>query len=151
MTRGGEVPPRKPDSTPDDPTSPAALAESFIQVNKQIRRDSSRGGELSNARFEMLHAVFHGGAKPMKAIAEVLGVTARSVTDMADALVAEGYLARTPDPADRRVVLLALTDSGTLALVTERRKRIAEAAVRFERLSPTQRAQLAGILDALRD
>ena len=82
----------KSDSAPDDPTSPSALAESFIGVNKQIRRDSSRGGELSNARFEMLHAVFHGGAKPMKAIAEVLGVTARSVTDMADALVAEGYL-----------------------------------------------------------
>ena len=99
----------------------------------------------------MLHAVFHGGAKPMKAIAEVLGVTARSVTDMADALVAEGYLARTPDPADRRVVRLELTDAGIAALVSERRKRIAEAAVRFERLSPKERAELAGILEALRD
>jgi DNA-binding MarR family transcriptional regulator len=127
------------------------LAESFIQVNKQVRRDSSRGGELSTPRFEMLHAVFHGGAKPMKAIAEVLGVTARSVTDMADALVAEGYLARTPDPADRRVVRLELTDAGTAALVSERRKRIAEAAVRFERLTPKERAELAGILEALRD
>lgn len=141
----------KSDSAPDDPTSPSALAESFIGVNKQIRRDSSRGGELSNARFEMLHAVLHGGAKPMKAIAEVLGVTARSVTDMADALVAEGYLARTPDPADRRVVRLELTDTGMAALASERRKRIVEAAVRFERLSPRERAQLAGILDALRD
>lgn len=142
---------RKPDSTSDDPTSPSALAESFIQVSKQIRRDSSRGGDLSTARFEMLHAVFHGGAKPMKAIAEVLGVTARGVTDMADALVAEGYLARTPDPADRRVVLLELTETGMAALVTEKRKRIAEAAVRFEPLSPKQRTQLAEILEALRD
>ena len=63
----------KSDPAPDDPTSPSALAEAFIQVNKQVRRDSSRGGELSNARFEMLHAVFHGGAKPMKAIADFLG------------------------------------------------------------------------------
>ena len=139
------------DATADDPTSPGALAESFIQVNKQIRRDSSRGGELSTPRFEMLHAVFHGGAKPMKAIAEVLGVTARSVTDMADALVADGYLARTPDPADRRVVLLELTDTGMAALAGERRKRVAEAAVRFERLTPKERVQLAGILEALRE
>jgi DNA-binding MarR family transcriptional regulator len=99
----------------------------------------------------MLHAVFHGGAKPMKVIAEALGVTARSVTDMADALVAEGYLARTPDTADRRVVLLELTDTGKAALALERRKRVAEAAVRFERLSQKERAQLAGILEALRD
>lgn len=138
-------------AAPDDPTSPGALAESFLQVNKQIRRDSSRGGDLSTPRFEMLHAVFHGGAKPMKAIAEVLGVTARSVTDMADALVAEGYLARTPDPADRRVVRLELTESGLAMLATERKKRVAEAAVRFERLTESERKQLAAILAGLRD
>jgi DNA-binding MarR family transcriptional regulator len=138
-------------TAPDDPASTGALAESFILLNKQIKRDSSRGGELSNARFEMLHAVFHSGAQPMKVIAEYLGVTPRSVTDMADALVAEGYLARSLDPADRRVVRLELTELGMSVMATERRKRIAEAAVRFERLTDKERIELAAILSHLRD
>jgi DNA-binding MarR family transcriptional regulator len=144
VTRRGRTAPR-------DPAAPDALAEAFIDVMKRMHRASARArvGELSNARYELLHTVFHQGAQPMRVVAAALGVTARSVTDMADALVADGYLSRSPDPDDRRVIRLELTDSGLAAVHAARHARIAEGAALFGQLSTTDRAELAAILARL--
>ncbi len=45
-------------------------------------------------------------------LAELLGVSPPTASRAVDALVEHGFVARAPDPADRRAVLLTLTSSG---------------------------------------
>jgi len=49
---------------------------------------------------------------PMNALARELGVSLPTVTGVVDRLVREGLVERGADPADRRVVLVRLTDTG---------------------------------------
>lgn len=82
-------------------------------------------------------------------LADHLGIAPRSATEVADALEAAGLLRRSPDPTDRRAVLLTLTEEGrhTVARVRDRRRAAADGAV--SRLSPTDRAELRRLLSAL--
>ena len=84
-------------------------------------------------------------------LADHLGIAPRSATEVADALEAAGLLTRSPDPTDRRAVLLTLTDAGrhTVARVRERRRAAADEAVAA--LSPEDRAQLRRLLETLLD
>lgn len=80
-----------------------------------------------------------------------LGIAARSATEVADALEDAGLLIRSPDPSDRRAVLLSLTGRGLHAVsaVRDRRRAAADAAV--QALSPTDRAELRRLLHRLLD
>ena len=66
--------------------------------------------KLSGPRLRLLMAVEEAGRLRMGDLAEDLGITARTVTTLVDALEKEGLLVRLPDPTDRRATLLALTD-----------------------------------------
>lgn len=52
-----------------------------------------------------------GGMRP-SVLAEELRIAPRSATEVADALVGRGWVARDPDPTDRRATTLTLTDAG---------------------------------------
>jgi DNA-binding MarR family transcriptional regulator len=82
-------------------------------------------------------------------LADHLGIAPRSATEVADALESAGLLSRSPDPTDRRAVLLALTEEGwhTVARVRDRRRAAADLAVAA--LSPHDRAELRRLLEAL--
>lgn len=95
----------------------------------------------------------HPGAEGVRVshLAAHLGIAARSATEVADALEEAGLLARSPDPSDRRAVLLTLTERGlrTVAQVRDRRRAAADAVV--QTLSAADRAELRRILTALLD
>lgn len=82
-------------------------------------------------------------------LADHLGIAPRSATEVADALEHAGLLTRSPDPTDRRAVLLTLTDAGrqTVARVRDRRRAAADEAVSV--LSDHDRAELRRLLEAL--
>ena len=52
------------------------------------------------------------GADALGDLSSALGVTARNITTIVDALEREGLLVRKPDPTDRRAILLELTEKG---------------------------------------
>jgi DNA-binding MarR family transcriptional regulator len=52
------------------------------------------------------------GRVRMGDLSSALGVTARNITTIVDALEREGLLVRKPDPTDRRAILLELTAKG---------------------------------------
>ncbi len=54
--------------------------------------------------------------RPANHVASLLGVTPSTVTSVVDGLVARDLVARTADPADRRKVVLSLTDNGRTAV-----------------------------------
>jgi DNA-binding MarR family transcriptional regulator len=86
---------------------------------------------MSYARANLLLAVAgahaEGNSARMVDIALDLGVTARTLTTMVDALAKQGLVERSVDPDDRRAFQLVLTDAG-LALVPQLQSELGQAA-----------------------
>ncbi|GIP39377.1 MarR family transcriptional regulator [Paenibacillus sp. J31TS4] len=67
--------------------------------------------QLSGPRLRLLLVVEEAGRLRMSELAARLGVKARTVTDLVDALEQDDLLVRRPDPTDRRATLLELTET----------------------------------------
>ena len=65
----------------------------------------------SQARALRVLASHAEGMRP-SALADELRIAPRSATDVVDGSAARGWVARTPDPTDRRATVLTLTDDG---------------------------------------
>jgi DNA-binding MarR family transcriptional regulator len=76
---------------------------------------------LGFARGRVLWALKASGPVLMRALSESLGVSPRTVTGLVDSLEADGWVTRTPHPADRRATIISLTPASeeTLARLTD--------------------------------
>jgi DNA-binding MarR family transcriptional regulator len=87
----------------------------------------SRG--ITYARLRLLSALRFGGPRRLLDLSGELGVTARNVTGLVDALQRDGLVERLPHPTDRRATLVRLTPAGerlSVELLTEQRDALAE-------------------------
>ena len=91
-----------------------------------------------------------GGVRS-KELAEHLRIAPRSATEVVDALEEKGLVTRSPDPGDRRATLVSLTDRGRALAEEVRRTRGVESEQLLERLTQTDREDLARILRKLQD
>ena len=91
----------------------------------------------------------HGGMR-LSDLAEHLRIAPRSTTEVIDALEERGLAERSPDPADRRATLVALTEEGDRIGAAVRSSRSAEADAFFGRLTDSDRETLTRILRSLR-
>lgn len=99
------------------PASAMRAATSVFRVQQILlaRFDEAlRPHRLTFARYEVLVLLTFSrrGELPLKVIGSRLMVHPTSVTNAIDRLVAAGYVARRPNPADGRGVLAAITDDG---------------------------------------
>jgi len=92
----------------------------------------------------------HRGVRS-KELAEHLKIAPRSTTEVVDALEDKGLVARSPDPGDRRATLVSLTDRGRALADEVRRTRGVASEQLLERLTQTDREDLARILRKLQD
>jgi DNA-binding MarR family transcriptional regulator len=101
----------------------SAICHSIIWMSHLIERYANArlptfglGDDLSMPRARLLLAIAAGAAADsstrMSDIALDVGVTARTITTMVDALEREGLVERLPDPRDRRAITLRLTAAG---------------------------------------
>ena len=128
---------------------PESLAEDFLRVSRQVRRETQRRIAplgLSPHQSRALRVIGEAGPLRPSDVAERLGIVARSATDSISGLVSAGYVERRTDPADGRAHLLALSASGQAALTEVYRARNEVASEFFGRLDATQRALLAALL-----
>ena len=90
-----------------------------------------------------------GGPMRMAALAEALRVVPRSATGVVEGLEELGLVRRETDPANRRSVLVDLTDAGrgTLEELAEARRETAEAL--FGALAPDDQRRLLALLTTL--
>ena len=107
------------------------LVQDFIQVwtkfeamlHSELARSQNRpqgmspeGGSLPNTNYELFYrasnCIYGKNNLTMGELGSTLSVPLSTATRMVDWLVVNGYAQRLPDPEDRRVVRVALTDNG---------------------------------------
>ncbi|MFE9625203.1 MarR family winged helix-turn-helix transcriptional regulator [Streptomyces sp. NPDC006527] len=139
------------------PDPDGALAEQLLRFTRRVHRIQKRHLELSElgvtpAQSRLLRTLAHFSAPPRMAdLAERLEVVPRAVTTLVDGLEASGRVRRVPDPTNRRVIRIELTDAGHDTLRELRRARQAAAREILAPLTDVERAVLGELLDTLID
>src|SRR6476469_7343952 len=98
------------------PDSDGLLAEQLLRLTRRVHRIQKRHLEqrgLGVTQARLLRTLAHCDAPPRMAdLAERLEVVPRAVTTLVDALEASGKVRRVPDPTNRRVIRIEVTDDG---------------------------------------
>ncbi len=141
--------------TSPDPDGP--LAEQLLRLTRRVHRIQKRhlhecGLGITPAQSRLLRTLAHYDAPPRMAdLAERLEVVPRAVTTLVDGLEAGGKVRRVPDPTNRRVIRIELTDDGREALREVHGARRSAAKEILAPLTDGQRAVLGELLDTLID
>ncbi len=101
---------------------------------------------LSPKQLVLIWRLPPGTTMSMRAIGERLACDASFVTGMVDRLEEDDLLERRPDPDDRRVTLIALTDAGA-ALREKALEALYEPPEELTALDPAELEELARILE----
>ena len=135
---------------PDDDAE--SLGELLVRVTRGQRRrwrEALAPWDLSPHHVRALRVVTDRSGTRLSELAEALHIAPRSATEVADALQARGLVERTPDPTDRRAVVLTPTEEGRRVQAEIAAARAADNRDLFARLDADDRATLARILRTL--
>ena len=81
----------------------------FRRVSRGAARPSAR--KFDPSRFVLKAVLMHGPVR-MSEIGRHMGISKPYMTALVDKLISEGLVERVPDPDDRRVVNVRITDAG---------------------------------------
>jgi DNA-binding MarR family transcriptional regulator len=131
--------------------SPDLAHDLRLAVMRLARRTRQERGDhgLPLGQLSALAVLDRQGPMTAGALAQQEQVRPPSMTRVLATLAEAGYVDRTPDPHDGRVVLISLTDSARRLLRDDRRRRDEWMASRLRELDPEQRAALAAALPVL--
>ncbi|GIH15910.1 MarR family winged helix-turn-helix transcriptional regulator [Rugosimonospora africana] len=135
------------------PQEDESLSETLWSVARALRHQSRltlTPWDLTPSQSRAIESVLRHGAMRLSDLAHHLRIAPRSATEVVDDLSGLGLVERRADPRDRRVTLVALTESGTTTGEAIRVARQAEADRVFGTLSEHDRVALARILRELR-
>jgi len=107
---------------------------------------------ISNPTFTTLVTLVRinqPGGKSQRRLASEMGLTPGTVSARVDRLVADGLVVRSPDPADKRGSLVALTDRGRELFEAVVPAHLANQVRLLGSLTPGEQATLAGLLRKL--
>jgi DNA-binding MarR family transcriptional regulator len=137
---------------PTDPAGEESLADAFGAVARQLREKSAETlapWGITPAHLRALRTLARHGTMRLSELSDRLQIAPRTATEVVDALQARDLVRRRADPADRRAILVEVTQRGT-GMLAEIRATRTEASRVFGRLGPADRAELARILSKLR-
>ena len=124
----------------------AVLAASRVLVGVAARSLAPVEDTVTLTQFRALVIIASRGPLHLAALADAMGVHPSNATRTCDRLVADGLADRRDNPADRRHLLLTLTDAGReLVDGVMRRRRVAIGQI-LRSMSPGDRTQLAVML-----
>lgn len=127
----------------------ADLARVFLRSHRLLdRRMTAEGASLARTKL-LLYLEGQEGEARAADIADFFGLAPRTVTEALDALERDGMVRREPDPQDRRVKRLSITETGLAATAATEPLRLALVEQIFGVLDGEEREQLAGILARL--
>jgi DNA-binding MarR family transcriptional regulator len=107
------------------------------------------GVSLTYSNVRVLEILVSEGPTIMRDIATSLGLTARNMTAIIDALEEGGLVRRTPHPHDRRATVVELTPVGREEAGRARRESVARVADAFNTMTVDEQQQYAALLRRL--
>jgi DNA-binding MarR family transcriptional regulator len=135
-----------------------APVEVFSRVSRlarlldRARREAFTAHEIEPWEFDVLAALRRAGKpyrlSPGQLLRETM-VTSGTMTNRIDRLAQRGFVERSPDPHDRRGVLVELTAAGKRAVDGAFETLLASERDLLSELSATERRELAGLLKRL--
>ena len=95
---------------------PALLRAAWSTYRSAVRTALAGGGfdDVPRNGSYVLSAIAHDGA-PLSGVIAQLGVSKQAAGQLVNTLVVRGYLERAGDPADRRRLVVSLTERGSAA------------------------------------
>ena len=124
------------------------LAAELDRLVTLLPRLTPRGG-LSMVAAATLADLERRGSRRITELAETQGVTQPAMTGLVGRLAAGGLVERAPDPADRRGVLVTVTEDGRAVLAARRRARAEALAALLDDLDADDHAALAAAMGAI--
>lgn len=115
------------------------LSRLLVRCGHFMFHQTHQGGQQD----KVISILQEKGPMPQKALQEKLGIQSGSVSELVTKLETKGLISRENDPADRRRVVLKLTEKG---LACHRFHAPRPADTRFAALSEEECAQLETIL-----
>jgi DNA-binding MarR family transcriptional regulator len=140
-------------SPPHDAGRSASLAaELRVSLMRSVRRlrAEKADADLSDGQYSVLAVLDRHGPLTPRELAEHERVQPPSMTRTVGALAELGLVSRTDHPADRRQIVVALTELGQASVVETRRRRDAWLARRLAELEPAEHEVLAAASVILR-
>ena len=129
----------------------AELVGYEVRVYGAVDDALQRAHGLTAAQFAVLRLVGRGSARTVGEVAAQIPITVGAASKGVDRLEATGWVARSPNPANRRSSLLELTDAGRSLL--QGAQATAEGLLTrlmAEPLGERRGSQFAGALEVLR-
>lgn len=133
--------------TPPDVHDALAFGQLLHRLERAVSRriESALAGEATLDQWRVLELLSDGAGHPMTEIATHVAVPAPTLTKIVDRMVDAGMVHRRADDADRRRVLVLLTDTGRelqlrLAVAVDRAERDVASALGDD--APAVRAML---------
>jgi DNA-binding MarR family transcriptional regulator len=137
---------------PDLDTSPLAVLSRVSRLARHLdraRRQAFTEHDLETWEFDVLAALRRAGApyelSPGTLLTQTL-VASGTMTNRIDRLAGRGLVLRRPDPADRRGVLVTLTDDGRTRVDEALADLLGQEEAILAGLSSADRVQLADLL-----
>jgi DNA-binding MarR family transcriptional regulator len=119
-----------------------------MRLARRLRQERGDHG-LGLGQLSVLATLHREGPLTPGELASAEGVRPPSMTKTLGLLADGGYITRTPDPVDRRQVVIALTDAAHRLLHEDRRRRDEWLAARLRGLTSDERAAVAAALPVL--
>ena len=92
------------------------LSLAHLMVSRQVAEGAARAGHPVKPSHSAVFGQLSGAGSRLTDLARGANMTPQAMGELVDELEALGYVARTPDPTDRRAKLITLTESGRQAV-----------------------------------
>ena len=147
-----------PHSSPQEPVEPSpdelaaaeevgrAMARLFRAASRAKAHDVASGGDYH--AVPLLITLREAGPLRANELADAVWSDPSTVSRQLAMLVERGYVERSPDPADRRATLVALTERGSAVLDARMASRRRDLALMLAHWPPGQVRRLADLLEA---
>src|SRR3954468_10984750 len=135
-------------STRPDAALAGSLRDAIGRLGRRMRAERA-ATDLSLGQWAALRALESHGPMTPSELAAHEKVQPPSMTKILARLEEHDYVSRTPDPTDRRQVVLAATPAGRALLADDRRRKDRFVSQRLQALDPDERAALAAALPVL--
>jgi MarR family 2-MHQ and catechol resistance regulon transcriptional repressor len=121
------------------------LGKAFHAMAKFTMAGIQESG-LGDSDFRVLEALLHKGPLPVNVIGPKVFLTPGSISTAVDRLFSKGLVSRDENPEDRRIRLVALTESGKALIRPIYRKHVEDVRQVFADFTPSELRQLERLM-----